>query len=150
MGALYKRTLDYDFIPQAVGASSGTDVEYYLAATKLLFAAVAGHNVILDATLRRTRANQYGLLGFGGDAGGYHVKPEFSAALWITDHLLFGGEYRAKPDNLGAFNEDGAGDVFLAFAPVKNVSITAAFVDLGHIAGKDSQRGAYVSLWVGY
>ena len=46
-------------------------MDLYIAATKLYFAALAGRNVILDATLRRTRANQFGLLGFGGDGGGY-------------------------------------------------------------------------------
>jgi hypothetical protein len=152
LGAQWKRTLDFEQIPKAVGAERGEDVDLYLAATKVVFAALAGHNVIFDATVRRTRANQFGLLGFGasGPGGdGYHYEPEVSAAVWITDSLLFGAEYRDKPSNLAAFHENSAADLFLAWAPVKNVSLTAAWVDLGGIAGKSAQRGAYVSLWIG-
>jgi hypothetical protein len=32
----------------------------------------------------------------------------------------------------------------------KNLSLTTAWADLGRIAGKPSQRGVYVSLWLGY
>lgn len=149
VGAQGKRTLDFDQIPRAVGAAHGEDVDLYLAATKLYFAALAGRNVILDATLRRTRANQFGLLGFGGDGGGYRYVPEASAGIFLTDPLLVGAEYRAKPDNLNAFHEDGAEDIFIAWGPWKNVSLTAAWTDLGRIAGKTAQRGFYVSLWVG-
>lgn len=152
LGAQWKRTLDFEQIPRAVGAAHGADVDLYLAATKLYFDALAGHNVILDATLRRTRANQFGLLGFGSAGAGrdgYRYVPEVSAAVWINDHWLLGAEYRDKPNNLAAFHEDGAEDIFLAWGPIKNVSITAAWADLGGIAGKTAQRGAYISLWVG-
>jgi hypothetical protein len=152
LGAQWKRTLDFDQIPKAVGAARGEDVDLYLAATKLYFAAVAGRNVIVDLTLRRTRANQFGLLGFGSSApgaGGYSFEPEMSAAIWLRDDLLVGAEYRDKPSNLPAFHESGAEDLFLAWAPLKNVSVTVAWADLGGIAGKTSQRGAYVSLWIG-
>jgi hypothetical protein len=150
LGAEWKRTLDFDEIPRAVGAAHGEDVDLYIAATKLLFAAVDGRNVILDATLRRTRANQFGLLGFGGDGSGYSYVPELSAALFLNDDWLLGAEYRDKPDNLRAFRENGAADVFLAWAPVKYLSVTTAWVDLGQIAGKPTQRGVYVSVWLGY
>jgi hypothetical protein len=149
IGAQWKHTLDFDAIPQAVGAARGSDVDLYIAATKLYFGALFGHNVILDATVRRTRANQFGLLGFGGDGSGFRFEPEASAAAWVTDHLLLGVEYRDKPDNLNAFHEDSAEDVFLAFAPLKNVAFTAAWTDLGRIAGKSAQRGVYASLWIG-
>lgn len=150
VGAQWKRTLDFDEIPRAVGAASGADVDWYIAATKVYFAALAGRNIIIDATLRRTRANQFGLLGFGGDGSGYSFVPEFSAAVWLNDDVLLGAEYRDKPNNLSAFREDGAEDVFLAWAPVKNLTFTTAWVDLGPIAGKTAQRGVYLSLWLGY
>jgi len=149
LGAQGKRTLDFDQIPRAVGAAHGEDVDLYLAATKLYFAALDGRNLILDVTLRRTRANQFGLLGFGGDGSGYRFLPEASAGVFLTDHWLLGAEYRDKPDNLSAFHEDGAGDVFTSWGPLKNVSLTAAWTDLGRIAGKPPQRGFYLSLWVG-
>jgi len=150
LGAQWKRTLDFEQIPRAVGAAHGEDVEFYVAATKVYFAALGGRNVIVDATLRRTRANQFGLLGFGGDGGGYALTPEISAAVWLNDDLLMGAEYRDKPNNLSAFRENGAADVFLAWAPVKNFSITGAWADLGPIAGKPAQRGVYISVWLGY
>lgn len=149
-GAQWKRTLNFDQIPRAVGAARGQDVDLYVAATKLWFAALDGHNIILDATLRRTRADQFGLLGFGGDRGGYRIEPEVSAALWLTDHVLLGAEYRGKPNDLSAFKESGAEDAFIAFTPVKYLSITAAWTDLGRIAGKAPQRGAYLSLSAQY
>ena len=150
VGALWKRTLDFEDIPRAVGAARGEDVDLYISATKLYFAALAGRNVILDATLRRTRANQFGLLGFGGDGSGYTVAPEGSAAIFLTDDLLLGAEYRDKPNNLSALRENSAEDVFLAWAPVKNFTLTTAWAGLGRIAGKAPQRGIYISLWLGY
>jgi hypothetical protein len=150
LGAQWKRTLDFEAVPSAVGAKHGSDVDLYVAATKVYFAALAGHNVIIDATLRRTRADQFGLLGFGGDAEGYRLEPEFSAAVWLSDDVLLGAEYRDKPSELTAFKEDSAEDAFIAWAPIKNLTLTGAWTDLGRIAGKSAQRGFYISLWLGY
>jgi hypothetical protein len=149
LGAEGKRTLDFDQVPRAVGAAHGEDVDLYLAASKLYFAALAGRNVIVDLTLRRTRANQFGLLGFGGDGSGYRYEPEASAGVFLTDGLLLGAEYRHKSGNLEAFREDSAGDVFVAWGPWKSLSLTAAWTDLGRIAGKTAQRGYYLSAWIG-
>jgi len=149
LGAQWKHTLDFDRIPRAVGAARGADVDLYLTATKLYFAALEGRNVIVDMTLRRTRANQFGLLGFGGDGSGYSYVPETSVGVFVTEGLLLGAEYRDKPDNLRAFQENSAEDVFLAWSPLKNVSLTAAWTDLGRIAGKSQQTGVYLSLWLG-
>jgi hypothetical protein len=141
--------LDFEQIPRAVGAARGADVDLYLAATKLYFAALAGRNVIVDVTLRRTRANQFGLLGFGGDGSGYSYVPEASVGVFVTESLLLGAEYRDKPNNLSALQEDSAQDVFLAWGPLKNLSVIAAWTDLGRIAGKARQSGFYLSLWLG-
>ena len=149
VGAQWKRTLDFNQIPRAVGAARGEDVDLYVAATKLYFAALAGHNVIVDATLRRTRANQFGLLGFGGAGVGYSWTPEVSAGVWLQEQLVLGAEYREKPSNLSAFRENSARDIFLAWGPFKNLTVTAAWADLGSIARKSAQRGVYLSLWLG-
>jgi hypothetical protein len=149
LGAQWKRTLDFNEVPRAVGAVRGSDVDLYLAATKLFFDALGGRNVIVDATLRRTRANQFGLLGFGAADGAMRYEPEVSAGIWLVAPLLLGAEYRRKPDELNGLREDAAKDVFLAWGPRKSLTVTLAWVDLGDIAGKTAQRGVYASLWVG-
>ena len=40
--------------------------------------------------------------------------------------------------------------MFVAYAPIKNVSVTLAYADLGNIVIKDNQRGVYASLQVGF
>jgi len=149
LGAQWKHTSDFAGVPQAVGAARGSDLDLYLAATKLYFGALGGRNVLLDATLRRTRADQFGLLGFGAAQGAERYEPEVSAGVWPVPPLLLGVEYRAKPDELRSLREDAAKDVFVAYGPLKRLTATLAWVDLGHIAGKSAQRGVYASLWVG-
>ena len=130
--------------------SSGTD--FYASATKLFLA----EGVLVNLTLRATKANQNGLLGFGGAQGkGYRLQPEFSVAKLIAKDLAFGFEFRAKPDNLnqsvlgpGALKEDDWKDIFVAWAPSKHFSLTAAWVDLGRIAPgvqPKRQTGTYLS-----
>ena len=150
VGAQWKRTLNFSQVPQAVGATHAEDSDLYIAATKVYFAAIAGRNVIIDATVRRTRAHQFGLLGFGGAGDGYKFVPEVSAGLWPCEELLVGGEYREKPDTLRALRETSAKDLFIAWAPLKNLTFTVAWADLGRIAGKGEQRGGYFSVWAGF
>jgi Protein of unknown function (DUF3034) len=67
----------------------------------------------------------------------------------LTDEILCGAEYRAKPDNLQSLRENAAKDIFLAWGPSKNVSLVLSWVDQGNIATKPQQRGVYVSVWLG-
>jgi hypothetical protein len=46
-----------------LGAKSDTGVDYYASASKLFLA----QSLLINGTLRMTKANQMGLLGFGGD-----------------------------------------------------------------------------------
>ena len=64
LGVQHKRQLDFA-IPGAVGArdDSGTDV--YLAASKLFLGAAFDRHLLVNTTVRSTRANQAGLLGVG-------------------------------------------------------------------------------------
>lgn len=147
IGAQYKDNKDFDFVPTLLGATDGSDVDYYVAATKIWLAGIAGRTTLLNGTLRATRANQMGILGFGGDRNnGYSLQPELSAAAFLTDHIVLGVEYRMKPDNLSVFREDDFWDAFVAFVPFKNVSLTVAHADLGNIADKRQQHGWYASL----
>ena len=188
LGAKYKvagdAVLDSDtWMPQvAVGVefksldSSGLDptlavlgakksgVDVYVSATKLFLA----QGLLVNGTLRATRANQNGLLGFGATLGtphdSYKLMPEFSVAYLISRNVAIGAEYRRMPDNLrdaGTAAGLGAGlrsqdwkDVFIAWAPSRNLSVTLAYVDLGVIVpattGNRKQTGAYLSAQVAF
>jgi hypothetical protein len=77
-------------------------------------------------------------------------EPEGSIALFLTRDILLGGEYRGKPSGLGAFHEDDAHDTFVAWNPLKPLTLTPAYVNLGHIAGKPGQKGVYAPVWAGF
>ena len=146
VGVQHKRNTDMA-IPAAVGARSGSDTDIYLAASKLWLAGFFGRSLLGNLALRATRANQLGLLGFGGDRkGSRSLQPELSVAVLLADNLALGGEYRWKPDNLSAFREDDFRDVFLAWFPTRNVAVTVAYARLGTIAGKPKQDATYLSL----
>lgn len=134
----------------ALGADDhGTD--FYVSATKLLLA----RSFLVNGTLRLTRANQNGLLGFGGTAqDDYRPMAEGSIAILLRKDLAVGGEYRMKPDNLNpsilgaGLKEDDWHDMFIAYAPTKNISVTAAYVGLGKIVPavqSRTQSGFYLS-----
>jgi hypothetical protein len=141
------KTANQTAIIHAVGGKSNTGVDYYVAATKVLL----DQSLVLDATLRETKANQTGLLGFGGDkSNAYHTEFEGSAGYLISKRLLLGGEYRTKPSNLGFAQENNWWDLFAAYALNKHLSATLAYVDLGSIATFRNQHGAYISLQAGF
>lgn len=140
---------------------TGTDV--YVSATKLLL----DKSLLLNGTLRYTNANQNGLLGFGSAAPGKNsrsLQPEFSVAYLINKNLAVGAEYRFKPNNLqalgaaaglgSALREDDWKDIFVAWAPSKNLSVTLAYVDLGRIVpgitNNRRQTGYYLSAQVAF
>jgi len=146
LGAQYKKNQDF-FIPKAAGASDDSGTDIYLGATKLLLGALAGRNLLLNANLRATRANQAGLVGFGGDRNDDHeVMAEFSGGLFLNRHWLLGGEYRQKPNNLSFAREDDWYTAFVGWFPNKRWSIVAAYVDLGDVASLSDQQGWYLSL----
>ena len=162
VGLQYKDNKDGTVIPFLNGAlvalkpdikTSGTD--FYVAASKLYLA----QSVLVNGTVRFSKANQYGLLGFGGPDG-HRYRPEFegSVAYLLRRDFVVGAEARIKRGNLKnpALNlrEQAAWDVFVAYFPGKNVSITAAYVDLGEIVGaltaNRRQTGGYLSMQVGF
>ena len=139
----------------ALGANtSGTDL--YLSATKLFLAP----GILVNGTLRATKANQNGLLGFGGTSHtGYSLQPEISVAWLVRKNIVIGAEYRGKPDNLNpsalgaGLKEDDWADVFVAWAPSKHLSLTLAYVDLGRIVpavATRRQTGTYLSAQVAF
>jgi len=142
IGMQYKRSSDPQIVAAVGGRhTSGTDL--YVAATKLLLR----QSILLGTTIRYTKANQNGLLGFGGDRGANRrVQIESTLGYQISRQLVVGGEYRSKPDNLGFATENDWKTVYAAYAISKNLTATAALVDLGSIATAERQRGGFLSL----
>ncbi len=141
LGVQYKNA-GKEAVLGALGAKDDDGFDFYLAATKVLLA----ESVVLTGTLRATKANQTGLLGFDDD---YSLQAEASAGVLISKRLVVGAEYRSKPDRLG-LKEDDAFDLFAAYAVSKNLSLTAGYVDLGEVATFKGQRGLYLSLQAGF
>ncbi len=142
VGVQYKHN-EQGAVIAAIGGKSADGTDFYVAATKLFL----DQSLLLNATVRMTKANQTGILGFGGDLGNSY-SPEFegSAAYLLTRRLAIGAEYRTKPNNLGLARESNWYDVFAAYALTRNLSLTAAFADTGSIVTFKSQRGPYLSL----
>lgn len=143
-GILHK-SLDDGSIAQLVGAKSTSGTDFYLAASKLHLGAIAGYNWFWNLTTRYSEANELGLLGYGGESDSTRVLFEGSTALFLSRELAVGVEYRQKANNLNLGEQDWK-DVFVAWIPNKYVSITAAYLDLGRIAGANDQTGWYFSV----
>lgn len=138
---------DQGGIVRAIGGRHDDGVDFYAAATKIMLK----QSLVLNATARYTNANQFGILGFGGDREQQRtLQFEGSAGYMATDRLLVGVEYRTRPDNLGFAKEEDSADAFAAYAITHNVTLTAAYVDLGSIATFDDQHGLYISLQAGF
>lgn len=150
LGVQHKRLRD-GALPLAVGARDREGTDVYLSASKLFLAGPGGRQLLLNGTLRSTRANQLGLLGHGGDRdGGRSLVWEGSVALVLNPRWVLGLEVRQKPDNLGFAREQAWRDAFLAWFPNKQVAVVAAWAELGDIATLRDQRGAYLSLQLSY
>jgi hypothetical protein len=130
---------------KALGARDDQSTDYYVSATKLYLS----HGLLLNGTLRATKANQFGILGYGGVDGDYHLQFEGSAAYLLNRHLAIGAEVRTKPDNLAVAKEGAAVDLFAAYALDKHLSLTLAYADLGNIVTR-RQSGFYGSIQIGF
>lgn len=132
-----------------LGAKKNHGIDLYFAATKLLL----DQSLLLNATLRMTKANQLGLLGFGGDLHDqYQPMLETSIGYLFNRQLLAGVEYRMKPRNLSVDKEKHFADVFIAYFPVRNFSVVAGWVSLGDITifNPRNQSGWYLSMQGGF
>jgi hypothetical protein len=78
LGIQHKRQKDF-LIPSLVGAQRSADTEGYIAASRLILGGAFGYNLLLNGGVRYSRANELGLLGFGGDR--HSVLKEGSVAV---------------------------------------------------------------------
>lgn len=146
LGIVRKENRDKSLV-RVAGATRTRDVEAYVSAGKLFIDGPFGQMAYVNAALRWSRANQAGLLGFGGDRESQRIlRPEFAAAILPRRDFAIGFEYRAKPDNLGFAEEEDWHDAFVAWFPNKYISVVAAWVNLGSVGTLREQNGLYVSL----
>lgn len=132
---------------RAIGARSAAGVDFYLAATRVFL----NQSLLLNAAIRMTRANQLGILGFGGDRDDrYRPQFEGSAAYLFSRQIAAGVEYRTKPDNLSFAHESNWFDAFATVFINKSVSATLAYVNAGSVATRSNQNGGYMSLQLGF
>jgi len=146
LGAQHKRQKDF-LIPSLIGAQRDEDTEAYLTASRLILGGAFGYNLLLNGGVRYSRANELGLLGFGGDRRDSRtLLKEGSAAVLFNPNWVLGVEYREKPDNLSFAGESDWADLFLGYFPNKRFAVVLAYARLGEIATLDNQDGAYLSV----
>jgi hypothetical protein len=155
VGFQYKQTNVTDTFLNAMGAED-SGVDLYIAATKLI--PVGKRKLLLNGTLRATKANQIGILGFGSKwDDSYSATLETSVGIFLNKQTVFGVEYRMKPDNIDPLKEHDWGDIFFAYFPTPNMAIVAAAAIFGDIAGAEhvsaggnnyglDQRGLYLQI----
>lgn len=146
LGVQHKRQKDF-LIPSLIGARRDEDTEAYLTASRLILGGAFGYNLLLNGGVRYSRANELGLLGFGGDRrDSRSLLKEGSAAVLFNPNWALGVEYREKPDNLSFAGESDWADLFLGYFPNKRLAVVLAYARLGEIATLDNQDGLYLSV----
>ncbi len=142
LGAQFKRSTEGATL-NALGISDQKDMDLYASVSRLFLSGPLDRSWLVNATVRSTKAQQTGLLGFSADR---KVVLEGSAAMLLNPYLALGMEYKNKPDELSGLREDAWKDVFVAWFPNKNLSLGVAYVDLGEIAGRKNQKGYFFTL----
>lgn len=138
--------------PMQLGAQAEHATDIYLVATKVFLA----ESLLVNAVVRETKANQFGLLGFGGDRHrGYSTKPEGTLAYLLTRKLAVGGEIRTGPHNLSVDDQTNAWTLFAAWTPTRNLSLVAAYLNIGSVLAPVTgvtkhQDGPYLSVQAGF
>ena len=180
LGVQFKQNQDFDQgisvpylggtgIPQLLGARDDHGVDIYLSATKVLLGVPMGKRLLMNYTARATKANAFGLLGFGrkvvnplngvllSEDNSYELEHEGSLGLFLTEQVVIGAEIRSQTNRLkqqevlgllGAPNlakEDTVHDFFIAYVPNKRWSLTLAAVDFGNLPFQEDSKAFYVS-----
>jgi len=180
LGVQYKKNRDFDAgisvpylggtgIPKLLGARDDSGVDAYLSATKVLLGVPMGKRLLVNYTARATKANAFGLLGFGrkvvnpldgtlmSEDNSYELEHEGSLGLFLSEQVVIGAEIRTQSNRLrqqevlgllGAPNlakEDTVHDFFIAYVPNKRWSLTLAAVDFGNLPFQEDSKAFYVS-----
>ena len=137
----HKRHQDITLL-NALGVQQSTGTDVVFSAAKLWLNGALGRNTLINLNLRRSSAQETGLLGFHDDA---KWLAEGAVAILPNRFWAIGAEFRQKPNFDGAA-ESHWRDVFIAWFPKKGVSAALAHVNLGTIAGRKSQTGFFITL----
>lgn len=160
IGAVYKRASGNlaNTLNTLLGVNtSSTDV--YGAVSKIV--SMGGKNVLLNGVLRATKANELGLLDFGGGSAtpgastSYKIEPELSAEIFVASNVIVGAEYRRQPNYAVAgtgqatfLSQSSAYDFNVVYVANSNFTLTAAYVNLGAVApaanGYTRQNGLFL------
>jgi hypothetical protein len=138
--------------PRQLGAEAEHSTDIYLVATKVFLA----ESLLVNFVLRETEANQFGLLGFGGDRHrGYTTHPEATVAYMLTRKFAVGAEIRTGPHNLKVDDQTNAWTIFGAWTPTRNLSLVAAYLNIGSVLAPVTgvtrhQDGPYLSVQAGF
>ena len=163
VGAQYKVNLDFDTslslpdgqtplpdvgVPQVLGATEDSGIDYYVSATKYWLGVANGNNLLVNLTARATRANTFGLLGFESASHDQHkLEWEGTIALATSPNIVMGMEFRTQTNRLrGPGSEKTVKDFFVAWFPNKSWSITGAWVDIGHLPFEPDADAFYISI----
>lgn len=148
LGLQHKRNQTFA-LPSAVGAQDDSGTDIYLSSAKVWLDGWFHRTWLANITLRATKANEMGLLGFGGDSNdSYKLQGELAVGMFINRHWVVGVEYRQKPNNLSFAEEHDWHDIFVGWFPHKRVAVALAYTQLQSIAGADDQDGIYGSVQV--
>ncbi len=159
VGAVYKKVSGnlYDNVLSPALGVNNSSTDLYGAASKIVN--IGGKNVLLNGVLRATKADELGLLGFGGGStpgapSGYKIVPEVSAEVFAAANVVVGAEYRKMPNFSVAGATDGilhpnsAYDFHVVYVANKTFTLTAAYANLGEVApavnGTNRQNGLFL------
>ena len=159
VGAVYKKVSGnlYDNVLSPGLGVNNSSTDLYGAVSKIVN--IGGKNVLLNGVLRASKADELGLLGFGGGStagapSGYKIEPELSAEIFAASNVVVGAEYRKMPNfsvagvTDGILHPNSAYDFHVVYVANKTFTLTAAYANLGEVApavnGTNRQNGLFL------
>lgn len=138
-----------------MGYDDDSGVDFNVMATKLWKNTPLP--ILTSLSIRATKANQTGFLGFSDD---WKIQPEATVAVVARGDLIIGAEYRSKPDELNSvneylftnaggirptqlnkysFEEDAFVDFFVVYLPpsIPGLTLAAGVANIGNIVHTD-------------
>ena len=132
---------------RGLGLHHDDGIDYLVIASKT-FKGVLPQPFLASVGLRFTQGAQTGLLGFDG---AYSTNVEANIGYFLKDWLVVGAEYRQKPDGYRRISgvggrpligrEEDWWDVYIGAVINPNLTVKAAYIDLGQVANTREDAG---------